>query len=525
MGPRSIPYTDLPAASRLFLDFLYDFDRVRDFYAFAPRESSSYASAAAALQYPLERRAALVDALRKQNGEHASLDLLAHPGTWVVATGQQVGLFTGPAYAIYKALTAARLARQLTEQGLPSVPVFWLASEDHDLDEVNHCWVFDSTHRPLRIEAGGDGHSQEPVGRIPISGSPAEDLRQALRDLPFAGQVMALAEETFVPGRTFGAAFARLLQRLLSSYRLLCLDPLQPEVRELAAPVLGRAVGNAPDLVRLVLERSQVLEAVGYHAQVRVDRESSLLFLLEGGRRLPLLSQDGGFLCGGRRFSASELVDRAADLSPNALLRPVVQDYILPTVASVVGPAEVAYMAQSEVLYRALLDRMPVVVPRASFTLVDRHAARLLGRYGLSLASLFGGEDALRERIARKLIPPLLGRRLEDAAAEANALAERLRADLMSFDPTLAEAMERSRRKILYQLAKIERKVSREALRRNQRAAEEAAYLGRLLYPQKRLQERLYSILPFLAEHGLGLIDTIYENVRLDSPDHQLLLV
>jgi uncharacterized protein YllA (UPF0747 family) len=189
------------------------------------------------------------------------------------------------------------------------------------------------------------------------------------------------------------------------------------------------------------------------------------------------------------------------------------------------GPAEVAYMAQAQVLYRALLDRMPVVVPRASFTLVDSHAARLLGRYGLSLADLFGGEEALRERIARKLIPPLIGRRLEETSAETKALAERLCADLTSFDPTLAEAMERGQRKILYQLAKIERKVSREILRRDQRAIGETAYLGRMLYPEKHLQERFYSTLPFLAQHGLELLDTIYEDLRLDSPDHQLLLV
>lgn len=515
MEERSIPYTDLPGASKLFSDFLSDFDKVRDLYAFSPRKSASYASAAAALHYPLERRAALVDALRKQNGESPSLALLARPGTCVVATGQQVGLFTGPAYTIYKALTAVKLARRLTEQGIPAVPVFWLATEDHDFNEVNHCWVFDSTHRPLRIEAGGAGHSQEPVGQIPVSGSPVEDLRRALEGLPFAGQVLTLAEEAYAPERTFGAAFARLLKGLLSSYGLLLLDPLQPEVRKLAAPLLRRAVEDAPELVRLVLERNQQLETAGYHAQVHVEPQSTLMFVLEAGRRLPLLRQDGG-------FSAPA---RSEDLSPSALLRPVVQDYILPTVATVMGPAEVAYMAQAQVLYRALLDRMPVVVPRAGFTLVDSHAARLLGRYGLSLAGMFAGADALRERIARKLIPPLLGRRLEETAAETKALAEHLCADLVSFDPTLAEAMERSQRKILYQIEKIERKASREMLRRDQRAVEETAYLGRMLYPEKHIQERFYSTLPFLAQHGLGLLDTIYENLRLDSPDHQLLLV
>ncbi|RPI10189.1 MAG: bacillithiol biosynthesis BshC, partial [Acidobacteriales bacterium] len=355
MPSSCVPHTSLPGASRLFADFAYHFDRVRRFYDFAPGESASYASAAAAVEYPGERRAELVEALRELNPGHPSLDLLARPGTCVVATGQQVGLLFGPAYTIYKALTAAKLAQQLTANGIPAVPVFWLATEDHDLQEVDHCWVFDSAHRAARIDAGGALGSQGPVGRIPVGENPAAVLRGALEGLPFAGEVTAAAEQAYAPGRTFGEAFRALFQKLLSSYGLLCLDPLQPAVRQLAAPLLSQAAGDSGELVRLVLDRNRELVAAGYHAQVHVDDDSSLLFLLDGGDRQALRSQGDGFVAGGRTFSLGELRDRAADLSPNALLRPVVQDYLMPTVACVMGPAELAYMAQAQVIYRALL--------------------------------------------------------------------------------------------------------------------------------------------------------------------------
>lgn len=511
MPPDRVSHTDLAGTSRLFGDYVYHFDRVRRFYRGAPLEPASFRQVADSVDFPPERRRALVEALRGQNGDSAELEALSRPGTCAVVTGQQVGLFLGPCYTIYKALTAVRLARRLTAQGLPCVPVFWLATEDHDYEEVNHCWVLDSSGSPCRIALAGAGGVQQPVGGIAIQSDPCGDLRRALGDLPFAAEVMSLAEKAYAPHRRLGAAFRDLLRNVLSSYGLLCLDPLDPAIREIASPVLARAAGQAPALVQRVISRGKELEEAGYHAQVHVETDSTLLFLLEGGRRIALHAQ-----------AAAKL---PTALSPNALLRPVVQDYLLPTVASVMGPAEVAYMAQAQVLYEALDRRMPVVVPRSGFTLLDGGSGKLMDRYELTLGDLSVGEEALRERIARQLVPPSLHRSLESAKAETDSRTAALTNSLVGYDPTLAEAMERSRRKILYQLGKIERKVAREALRRDERATVEAARLSGLVYPHRHLQERFYSMLPFLARHGLELIDRIYEEIDLDSPDHRVLTV
>jgi bacillithiol biosynthesis cysteine-adding enzyme BshC len=515
MPSLQVPQTGFLGTSRLFADHAYHFEKVQAFYDLSPQKSDSYVRVARAVEYPGERRARLVEALRAQNQDDPSLELLARPGSFVVATGQQVGLFSGPAYTIYKALTAVKLARELTGRGIAAVPVFWLATEDHDLAEVNHCWVFGAEHWSLRIESPVAGHAQEPVGRIPVGGAPVEDLRRVISEFPFAAEVLARVERAYAPGSAFGEAFASLLKTLLGGHGLLLLDPLQPAIRKLAAPMLRRAAEAAPSMVARLLDRNRELERAGYHAQVRVDEDSSLLFHLEGGRRLPLRGKQAVLRAAGH----------AEDLSPNALLRPVVQDYLLPTVASVMGPAEVAYMAQAQVLYRELLGWQPVVVSRASFTLADARCGKLMERYNLGLADFFQGEEGLRERIARNLVPPALAGSLERTESAAADRLERLRAELTGFDPTLAEAMDRARRKILYQIGKLERKVGREALRRDQRAAQEAVYLYGMLYPQRQPQERVYSILPFLAKHGLGLIDQIYQNIRLDSPDHQLLVV
>jgi bacillithiol biosynthesis cysteine-adding enzyme BshC len=526
MEPACVRVTELPGTSALLADYLYRFDRVARFYAHDPHDAESSRRAAAAIDFPAERRAALVAALAEQGASGASLERLAQPGIVAVMTGQQVGLFLGPCYAVYKALTAVRLAAQLTKTGIPAVPVFWLATEDHDFDEVNHCWVFDAANRPVRLDLAGDNAARSPVGSIVVENAPLDVLRAALSDLPFGKETADVVAEAYASGQTLGSAFARLLRRVLGGQDLLLFDPMHPASRRLAAPLLADAVRAMPDLVARLIERGRELVAAGYHAQVRVETQTSLVFLLENGRRLALRRAGEDFQTpDGRRFSTAELAARAESLSPNALLRPVVQDSMLPTVAYVGGPAELAYLAQSEAIYRQLLGRMPVAVPRASATLLDIRAARLFSRYGLKLPDSFAGENALRERIAARLTPPELASAIGETRLRIGQTLDGLETRLAGFDPTLAAALSTSRRKIEYQVAKTERKAAREALRRDERASAEAAYANGLVYPHRHLQERLYSIIPFLARHGSDLPARLAAEIDLDCRDHRVMTV
>ena len=525
MESACLRHTDIPHTSRLFADFQYRFDHVKEYYRYYPGDPQSYAQAAAAIDYPDERRAGLVAALRKRNGDNPLLDRLALPGTVAVVTGQQVGLFSGPAYTIYKALTAMQLADNLSARGIPAVPVFWLATEDHDFAEIDHTFVFDAAHRHIRLSAEGGSTNQAPVGTVPLTDPPLAQLREALAGMPFAEEVMGIVEGAYQAGETFGCAFQHLLQQIFGHHKLLFLDPLDHAIRELAAPVLRKALADAPALSEKLLARNKELEAAGYHAQVHVEKQTSLVFLLDGNRRLTLKRSNGDYVTRERRFSTAELSDLADHLSPNALLRPVVQDFILPTVAYVGGPAELAYIAQSRVIYDDLLGRMPVVLARASFTLLDARTHKLMQRYGLTLPAFLHGEDALRKTIASKLIPASLTAGFEQVRGAIDAQMQHLHADVAAFDPTLAAALDKSRAKMQYQLSKMERKTAREKLRRDNRASEETSYMANLIFPEKHLQERYYSILPFLAKHGPQLVDTLAEFVNLDCPDHKVLVV
>jgi len=520
-----VRHTDVPGTSKLYADLIYHFDRVADLYPCRPNDMPSLVRAAL-FEFPDDRRAALVKALTPLNPGNPSLAVLGEPGTVAVVTGQQVGLFSGPAYTIYKALTAVRTARELTAQGVPAVPVFWLASEDHDFAEVDHAWVFGADYRPVKIRLNGvEQTGSRPAGGRALADVPIEPLRCALSGLPFADDAVAIVERAYKQGETMGSAFGRIVADLFAPWGLLLIDPLHQAVREIGAPLMREAVERMPELVEAVMARSAELVNRGYHAQVLVDRNSSLAFLIENGERLALRRSNGYYTALHHKWSAGEVAQRGLDLSPNALLRPVVQDYILPTAAYIGGPAELAYLAQSQVLYAKLTGRQPAALPRVSFTLVDERTHKRMVRYGLSPADLFHGEQALHDRIAARLVPESLRARLEQTKAAFTSALEALRGDLDQFDVSLAGALATNRRKIEYQVDKITRKTANQIMMRDEQATRDARSLNGLVFPDKHPQERLYSIVPFLAKFGPGLVEELYSAVRLECPDHQFVVV
>ena len=477
MESSCVRQTCIPGTTKLFADYLYDFNQVSEFYPQHFSDLNSLAESARKLEFPESRRSQIVTALRAQNGDTESLKKLARPGTVAVVTGQQVGLFSGPAYTIFKALTAIRLAAELDREGVPAVPVFWLATEDHDLAEVDHAWFFDASLRPIKLGLHSAGLRDAPVGGVQLGDIPEAELRQALGDFPFGEETLEKLTRHYRSSNTYGDAFRSFLKDVLSDFDLIFLDPLHQAIRELGGPLLAEVAQRVPELTEALRERNAALDAAGYHAQVHLDADSSLLFHLHEGKRIALKSKDGELVRKDVTLTVSDLRRDGTRLSPNALLRPVMQDYMLPTAAYVGGPAEIAYFAQSEVLYKHLLGRMPVIFPRNSFTLLDERATKLMGRYSMQLPDLLQPQGAVREVIASKLVPQDL--RDEMAALRGNVAGSvrQMREKLLRFDPTLAAAAQKSIAKISYQIEKLANKTARETMRRDKRVESDTDHL------------------------------------------------
>ena len=538
MDSHSIPYTHLPHTSRLFADYLYDYGRVSEFYSYHPFEAESFRKAAQSIHYPADLRRQVVAVLKEQNQRFSSaekafdsLKKLERPDCYAVVTGQQMGLFSGPVFAFYKALTAIKLARSLSSKGLEAVPVFWLATEDHDLEEVNHCFVQDREGNPRRLD-----HLDPPpvpgarVGEVPFTDAVVrlqDELREILPDSAEASGLFELLAECYRSGESYGTAFGRFMARLFRDFGVVLMDPMDRRLHELSARVFRAAVESAPELQRGLAERNRRLTEGGYHVQVRVTENSSLLFLQANGRRSALRLQGEKFVSAqGHACSVEDLLkqldQQPESLSPNVLLRPVMQDALLPTVAYVAGSSELAYLAQAGSIYQSVLGRMPVVFPRASFTILERPATRLLGKYGLTLPDVYAGKQALREKMAARFLPDGLTDLFQKASKGLGESMEMLQKALAPVDPTLVDAAAASARKMQYQLSGLERKAAAAVQNRTEQVERDALRLENSLYPQKTPQERLFSGISFLARYGPQFLDQIYEAIPLHASDHQL---
>jgi bacillithiol synthase len=524
MESHCIPHREIPHTAKLFSTFLDDFSHVSSYYAHPPTAAGIDAAARGVKLDPGVRNS-VVEILREQNQRFTpenkldsatarNLDRLA-AGAVAIVTGQQVGVFSGPAFTFYKALSASRCSEETTRRGIDAVPVFWLATEDHDLAEVNHTF-WNSRNGLARYELPADEKDAgRRVGEIvlgdaiePLVATAAETLEG-----PFAEKVAQALRESYTRTETYGSAFGKLMARLFTGRGIIFLDQLDPRFHKLSLPYFRAVVRNADGLKDQLLSRTKELESAGFHSQVKVTHETTLLFWSLSGRREPVRSKNGSFIVGDSELSERQLleaIDRQPEaFSPSALLRPVIQDSLLPTAAYIGGPAEVAYMAQAQVVYKVCGASMPAVLPRASFTIIEQPIARFLAQYGLGIGDLFAGPQHLRTKMEQKSLPAALSARFEETESALRAMMKACEEPLARLDSTLIEALHASERKMLHQIEQLKGKVARAENFRSGILDRHERILLDSLYPSGGLQERTLCAVPLIAALGPEFLDQL----------------
>ncbi len=528
------------SGSRLSLDYTFQYHRLAAYYAGDPSEPDAWRGAIARAQAHPRQRDRMVAILQAQLASRgapeqarAAVGKLADPRTVAIVTGQQAGLFGGPLYTLMKGLTAAKLAAEIEAQfGVPCVTVFWNHAEDHDWDEVASAFVLDAELQPQRVTVEGvDGNGHLPVGQVRLT----EDVRRVIGDveaqLPrteFTSEVIAQLRACYEPGVGMADAFGRLLDLLLGPLGVVVFDGSDPAAKPLAAPLFSRVLAHPGHTSRLAAAAGDALAADGYHAQVVPQPDATALFSMLDGRT-PIRFREGRFFVGEEAVDAAALrADAEAQperFSPNVLLRAVVQDALLPTIAYVAGPSELAYLGQLKDVYAFHETPMPLIVPRATGTILDSASLRFLARTSLELRTLQPQDEHVLNQWLEAQLPPSIEQALHDLELALEGGAATLLDAVPALDPTLEGAVRSTQGRIAHELQALHGKVIQAAKRRHETLRRQFAHTQHLAFPTGVPQERVVCLAWFMNRFGPALVPRLYDCLPIDGGKHWLLQI
>ncbi len=546
INSRKINYSALPQSTggftSLFVDYMYDFQKVQRYFETDFRPLENIATRAGEIGTRYLHREAVTSILTEQNRslgasektfEH--LRNLGSGNTFAVVTGQQVGILGGPLYTAYKTMTAIALAKKLNA-GYPQynfVPVFWLEGEDHDFDEIKSVGLLNPEGAPSRIDylIGGKPIERNPgaVGEILIDGFIDQFFEQVVQNLPpteFRPGIVETLRKAYAPSITFGKAFALLMNQLFPDDGLIFISANDSGLKKLLSPIFVKEIEDFPKVSQLIIQCSAQLEEE-YHAQIKT-KALNLFMFHKGGRYLPEPREHDFSLKGTRHFITKEELLRIAsehpeELSPNVALRPICQDTLLPTVAYVAGPSEIAYYAQLKNVYEFFGMKMPVIYPRASATIVEERVQKVMEKFDLDVIDFFHNPDGVQRKVAEMLSDIKIDEMFQDASRRTNELLNEMKFGLNYIDSTLLGPLDATREKIGSHLDLLREKVSQAHQRKHETALRQLAKASNSLFPNKNYQERELSLLYFTNKYGPGFLKQLQDAISVDAFAHQIL--
>ena len=530
-----LAFTELKGFSPFFHAYCYDFEQLAPFFDGNFRDSRAQQEKVQQVHSASRPRQELVRILLRQQAvwgmdepTRINIEALGEPHTLAVVTGQQIGLFGGPLYTLYKAITTVQLAHTFSRQlQQPVVPIFWLEDEDHDFEEIASTYILHQ-HEPLKLSYRPSElpANPGPVGRLRIEPH-IEDLYTQLHTIwgDRIDDLLDQLRQCYQPGTTLRDAFARWLKKLLPETGLVFLSPDDAEIKQLCRPLFRKALEDE-DTLYAHLEKTSRQLASTFHAQVAPRKTN--FFLLTPRGRYALQRENGTYRLKGttERLTRDELFrlleKHPEQFSPNVIMRPLMQDYLLPTFMYVAGPSEIAYFAQFKPLYRHLGIPMPLVYPRASATMIEAPVQRILEKYDIEFPELQGDVEALY----RHLIVERYGANIEQAFTRTDQQIRRALDELLpllsTLDPTLLPAAKATQKRVFKELEKLKNKAIRAEKQKHQEVLQQLQRAQYHLFPLGKLQERVLSPLYFLSAVGFDFSTMLRDTLSTETCMHQL---
>lgn len=544
-----IPFSRLPGYNQLFLDYIYNFDKLQSFYNYNYRNDTDFIRAVQGKQNSYLRntefdRVSIADILRIQNkffnaGEKSiqNIELLKNENTFAVVTGQQAGLLTGNLYSVVKAIDALKLSAELNKKHpeYNFVPVYWIEADDHDFLEVNNINIITKENKLLNLEWLEGNQKQDkylkPAYTIILDefiNNFRESLRDNLQKTDFSEIIFENIEKVTRQGMNLSTSFARFLNYLLKDSGLVFLDPTDSEIKKLLIPVFSKELNSFPETCETVIETTAILEQE-YPPQVK-PRAINLFYNHNGNRYSiePLPDKIFGLKNSRQKFSANDFFDilysKPENFSPNVILRPICQDFLLPTVAYVGGPSEVAYFAQFKKVYNFFNIEMPVIFPRTNITIIENRVNNYLVKIGLKPEELFD-ERKVSSKVISKVNEVDIAKIFENYRDELNANTYTICNEIRKVDKNLETLFKNKVTKFLESLDSVKKKIEDTQLRQNDTTIEKLHSIISSIYPDSTFQERYFNVIYFLNKYGPDFCEYLLENIPTGEEGHQLIYI
>lgn len=534
----------LKSGSALADDYINRYARVQDLYGANFRDEEAWTRRAEWLDASEETRIdrkALAACLRQYNKKHndhqevhKSLDLLEQAGTLAVVGGQQSGLFTGSLLVVYKALTIVLAAREAAERlQRPVVPVFWIAGEDHDWDEVNHTHVMTPELQIAKIKMDAAPGPRGPVSQIRVTGEQwkrsLDHLANLLPDSVNKPAIMDLLHQTAESSGNLSDAFAKLLGRLFGEWGLILLDSADPELRRLEIPVFERIIRHNDELGDTYQAAAANITGKGYPLQADVTADCANLFYVYEGNRLLLHKHNGtfadrkGIVSFTKEQLELELANHPERFSNNVLTRPLMQESLLPVLCTVLGQGEISYWAITKGAFSELGLQMPILLPRMSFTFISGSVRKYMDHFGLTFQDVQHRFAEARERWLNAQADLHIEPRFEEARAAFEKLYDPLIQELGTIQSGLLPLGEKNKDKILEQIAYLERKTKQALEKRHEAALRQWDSIAASLFPSGKPQERVYNVFYYINRYGFGWIQDLMDSCTRYAAEHQII--
>mgnify|MGYP005815367151 CR=1 FL=1 len=520
--------------SKLFKTYVSNFADLDDFYSVNPFSDSEIAVKAKRIKKK-ESHKKFLKALKGFHSElgveqKAQVEKLADSDSLAIVTGQQLGIYGGPVFTIYKTISTILLAKEWEKKlARPVVPVFWLADEDHDFDEI--AWFGIPGNEEFKKVEYKDQSNGKLVSDITINDS-IEELKNSIKsemfDTDFSEKLWNLFDKCFKSGVTFRKAFALMMDELFGKHGLLIVGSNFEPIKRIVADTFKKSVTNTDDINKSLEEQSDKLEA-NFHRQV-VLGDSNLFYIDEDEQRLKLDREEGKWNAGDNSWSEQELLElierEPENFSPNVFLRPVIQDQLLPTLGYVAGPGEVAYYGQMKELYPHFDLEIPVIFPRFSATLIESGIDRVLDkipfefhRYGERI------EDLEKEyvKISESTDVEALFKSWKDSIQSASKDPKDVIKDI---DGSLDGLVGKTVSGFETELDKLKGRVYRSIKQQEETQLQRIRKIKAQLYPDNGLQERMVSFMYFMNKYGVDVWDNLLadlENEPLQLDSHHLI--